>query len=110
MKKITQIASSGLVMALTAMPALAANPFQQSVVPNANGVLDLIKKLTDWFAAIIAAIAVVMILYAAFLFITAGGNEDSRGKAKNVLIWGIIGIAVAFLAYGIVGLVRSFLQ
>lgn len=47
---------------------------------------------------VILILAIAMILWSGFLFLTAGGNEDTLKKAKSVLIYALIGIAVAFLA------------
>ncbi|MEK7120048.1 MAG: hypothetical protein AAB824_00715 [Patescibacteria group bacterium] len=91
---------------LVAMPALATDPPQVSL--SAQGILDLVVNLTQWFALLVFALAVVFILYAAFLFITAGGAEETVKKAKDVLMYGVIGIIVALIAYGSVPLIRSF--
>ncbi len=47
---------------------------------------------------VIGTLAVLSILYAAFLFLTGGGNEETQKKAKTFLLYGIIGIAVALFA------------
>jgi len=72
-------------------------------------VVQILNNIRDWFSAIVAVIAVIMMLYAAFLFITSGGDSDRLGTAKKTLTWAIVGIFIAFLAYGIVSLVGSFL-
>jgi len=93
---------------LVAVPALADVPPQISL--DAQGILDLVVSLTAWFAFIVFALAVVFILYAAFLFITAGGNDETIKKAKDVLLYGVIGIIVALIAYGVVPLIKSFFE
>ncbi len=91
---------------LGAVPVLADTPPQVSI--SAQGILDLVVSLTEWFALLVFALAVIFILYAAFLFITAGGNDEQIKKAKGALLYGIIGVVVALLAYGAVPLIRSF--
>jgi len=74
-----------------------------------NWILTFITNTTSWFRLIISALAILVILYAAFLFLTAGGNEEKVGSAKQTLIYGLIGIGVALVAYGIEVFVESFL-
>ena len=39
-------------------------------------------------------IAVLFLVYAGFLFVTARGSEEQLKKAKGILLWTIVGIAV----------------
>lgn len=73
-----------------------------------TGIFDLIRKLVNWFAAFIGIVAVVMLLYAGVLFMT--GTDENITKAKNVIIYGIVGVAVAAMSWGIANLVNSLLQ
>ncbi|KKU49534.1 MAG: hypothetical protein UX72_C0052G0007 [Parcubacteria group bacterium GW2011_GWA2_47_10] len=43
-------------------------------------------------------LAFLSILYSAFLFLTSGGSEDKVKSARQALLWGLIGIAVALFA------------
>ena len=55
-------------------------------------------NLIQVFGSIILVIALVVVLYAAFLFITAGGNEETTKKARTLLVYALVGLAVALLA------------
>jgi len=44
------------------------------------------------------------------MYITSSGDPTKIENAKKTLVWAIVGIVVAFLAYGIVNLVASFLS
>ena len=74
-----------------------------------EGVIAWLYTLSGTAFQIISAIATLAILYSVFLFITAGGEPQTVTKAKQVLIWGLIGIAVSVLANSVPALVRSFL-
>ncbi len=39
-------------------------------------------------------VAVLMIMYAGFLYVTAGGDEGQIKKAHNALLWAVIGAAI----------------
>jgi len=110
MKKTLKVAATSFSLLLLAAPVLAVeNPFQTPAAQSASGLFNILQSIRDWVSGIIAIIAVIMILYAAFLFITGGSSEETRGKAKTTLLYGIIGIVVAFFAYGIVNLIGSFI-
>jgi hypothetical protein len=50
---------------------------------------------------LIGIVFLVLMLYAGFLWMTAGGNEESVAKAKNIIKASIIGLAIIFAAYSI---------
>ncbi len=65
--------------------------------------------VVSYILGIILIIAVAMIIYGGFLYITAGANEDNTKKAKTTLLYGVIGVIVAALSYAIVSFATSFL-
>ncbi len=69
----------------------------------------LIVKITDWMYTIFLALAVIMIIYAAFVYLTSGGGENVA-KAHKMLLYAVVAIAVAMLAKGVVKVVESLLQ
>jgi len=48
-------------------------------------------------------------LYAGFLFITARGEPAQLQTAKKILLYAIIGIAVAILAFSIITISKAIL-
>lgn len=113
MQKYIKIVSGLALSALSflvSLPVLAVAQLNVSrdinVFEKTTSLLELVK---NWFTGIVAIVAVIMILYAAFLFVTAGGEEEKLGKAKSYLMYGIVGVAVALLAYGIISIVSTTL-
>lgn len=100
-KILAAIALSAVVL----MPGLASA--QTTTIVNFCSILSLVNTVLQWFGILVFLIAIAAILYAAFLFLTAGGNEESLSTAKKVLIYGIIGIAVALLATNAVAIVQA---
>lgn len=47
-------------------------------------------------------LAVIVVIYAGFLILTAAGDEEKVKKAKNIIIFAIIGLVVIYLAGAIV--------
>ncbi|MFH1392372.1 MAG: hypothetical protein ABIG90_01665 [bacterium] len=69
----------------------------------------LIASITNWLINIGLAIAVLMLIYGALVFITAGGVETRVTQGKKILTWSVIGLATLLLAKGVEFVIRSFL-
>lgn len=81
-------------------------PGDTVLASGANGVIDLIRTITNWMFTILLVLAVVFILLAAFKYLTSGGGEEVA-VAHKMLIYAAVAIAVAFLAKGIVFVVAE---
>lgn len=64
--------------------------------------IDKVETIVDWFFVVVLTIAVVMIMIGAFQFLIAGGDPGKVGKARDYLLYALIGIAVAFFAKGFI--------
>ena len=96
-----------LPLAANAQIQEAAEGFEDNL--SRNRIRDILQSVAEWFLILFAVIAVVMTIWSAFLFLTAGDNEDTLKKAKRTLIYAIIGIVIAFIAFSIVTFTLSFL-
>ena len=89
------------------LPQIEKAPEGLTLQQSESKALGLIKTVANTIGIVLMGLSVLMVLYAAFLFITGGGNEDKIGTARKVLIFALIGVAVALLAYAIPTLVSS---
>lgn len=70
-----------------------------------GGNLDLSNiaaKIVNIFSVIVGIVAVIMIIFGGFRYITSGGDSNRVGGAKNTLIYAIIGLIIVALAQVIV--------
>lgn len=72
------------------------------------GAQKLVINFTNFIAAFIGVGAFGMFFYAGWLYVTSAGNEEQTGKAKKVMISAIIGIVIAFAAFGTVATFTNF--
>ena len=83
-------------------------------IPNPLGetsdVNTLIGKILDFLIKIALVLTPIIVVYAGFLYITAGGNEEKIKRANKVLIWALIGLAIALIAKGVPALIKEFLE
>ncbi|MFC1702904.1 pilin [Patescibacteria group bacterium] len=70
-----------------------------------------ISRIINAFLGLLGLVAVMIILYAGFTWMTAGGNEEKIAKAKKLLINGFIGIVIIMTSYALVSfLFKSILD
>jgi hypothetical protein len=63
---------------------------------------DIIRTVLIFLSAIVGTVAVVMLIVGGFRYITSGGNSEAVGKAKNTIIYALIGLVIVALAQIIV--------
>ncbi len=66
-------------------------------------VVSIIRMLMG----LLGVLAVVIMIYAGFTWMTAGGNEEKVGKAKKLLFYCAIGLAVILSAYAITSFILN---
>lgn len=69
----------------------------------------LIKDIINVLLFVIGAIAVVMIIWGGITFTISAGNAASVKRAKDTIMYAVVGLVVAFLAYAIVNWVIEIL-
>jgi len=86
--------------------ALPAKGLAQNNWENLN-VETTLTSIVNWLVTISFIIAALFIVLAAFTFITAGGDPEKINTARNQVLYALIGVAVALLAWGLVALIKS---
>ncbi len=61
----------------------------------------IIGRIIKTFLGLLGIVVVVLIIYAGFLWMTAGGEEEKIGKAKKILLNSVIGLAIILSSYSI---------
>ena len=64
-----------------------------------------IKTAVNTLLYVVGIAAVIVLIIGGLRFITAGGNPQSVNSAKDSILYAVIGIVVAILAYAIVNFV-----
>ncbi len=72
-----------------------------------NGFTQTITKIVSILLFIIGIIAVVAMVIGGVMYATSGGNSEQIKKAKDTILYAIIGIIVAVMAYAIVGFITQ---
>lgn len=78
-----------------------------SNVSATSSIDSIAKTVVMYFSIIVGVIAVIMIIYAGFRYITSGGESGSVSGAKNALIYALVGLVIVALAQFIVHFVLN---
>ena len=74
---------------------------------NLFGTNGVFIQITNILLFVIGAIAVVMLIIGGIRYVVSQGDQNAVTSAKNTILYAIIGIVVAFLAYAAVNFVTS---
>lgn len=105
MKNVLYGATSA-VMALA--PALASaqgwNPNNGTAGSNLSDrtIGSLLNVILNYTLALVGILGVIGFVISGILYLTAAGDEDQAGKAKNVMMYSIIGVIVALIGWIVV--------
>ena len=71
--------------------------------------MDTVIKLINWFSWFIGILSVAVGLYAGFTYMTGRGEPQKVATASKMIVYAVIGIAVAVIAFSIITIVKGFL-
>jgi len=81
----------------------------QVPIHSISDILKIFCNAAWWFLTFVFLVATLAILWAAFKYITAGGEEKNVTEAKQILVYAVIGIVVALIAFSVIDVVYTFM-
>lgn len=70
-----------------------------------KGIGDIITRVVNIMLFILGSIAVIMIIFSGFRFVTSAGDPAVTKSARNTILFAVVGLVVAIFAYAIVNFV-----
>lgn len=115
MKKLTKhLLSLALLMSLVAVPAvtlassgnlnlndLGVGEIDNTLDLGRRSPIETVTRLINTAMMFLGIIAVGIILFAGFKWMTAGGSEEKTGEATKLMTSGVIGLVIILSAWGI---------
>jgi glucose uptake protein GlcU len=104
---------------LGAPAALGANAIDQgagdaqpsgtpsSLFTSSPGSKSVFSQISDVLIYIVGAVAVIMLIVGGFRYVISQGSSEQVKQAKDTILYAIIGIVVAILAYAVVHFVAN---
>ncbi|MBT4856644.1 hypothetical protein HON52_00450 [Candidatus Uhrbacteria bacterium] len=71
---------------------------------------ETIGILVSVLVSVLGIVLLMLVIYAGFLWMTAGGNTDQVGKAKTIMINSVVGLIILLAAYSITNFVITALS
>lgn len=104
-----------MVMTLGFSPLVSAEPLSTQSGANAakgaeqptnlTGATGVFSTVTNVLLFVIGAVAVIMIIIGGLRYITSGGDSSNVTAAKNTILYALVGVIVAILAFAAVNFV-----
>jgi hypothetical protein len=70
---------------------------------------SIFRRVTNVLLFLVGAISVIMLIIGGIRYVISGGDQAQVTSAKNTILYAIVGIVVAFLAYAAVNFVTQAL-
>ena len=70
---------------------------------------EVIEGIIDFIFWAAVAIAPLMIIITGAYFLTSGGNPEKVRKAKDIILWTVVGLTIVLLAKGIISVVKQII-
>ena len=105
------LAGNAVIASVAVGRALAATDTIEGGAQTAQGntsdipLTTQIANITNTMLFAIGVVAVIMLIVGGFRYIFSGGNSQSVNAAKDTILYAVIGIVVAILAYAIVNFI-----
>ena len=65
----------------------------------------LTAKIIKIVLGLVGVVALILFIYAGFMWMTAQGKSDQIKKARDTMVWAVLGLIVVFSSYVIVSFV-----
>ena len=110
MKKTLPVATAGIItLALLILPQIV---FASSLMEETFGgifgegdLVDIITSIIQVLLGFLGILAVLLILWGGFIWMTAAGDDAKTDKAKKLIYSAVIGIIIIFSSYAIANFV-----
>ena len=108
MKKILKNVS---ILGITLLPNIVlAQGLVAPTTPSGLSSVSLDVTINNIITAVLGLVGVIalgVILYGGFRWMTAAGNEEAVGEAKKIITAGVIGLIIVIVAWAVVSFVIS---
>lgn len=67
-----------------------------------TGLRGIVLTIVNFFLTFLGLLAVVMVIYGGFLYVSSAGNEENVNKAKKILLYAVVGVVVIIVSFALV--------
>jgi hypothetical protein len=115
--KLSAVTSVVFILSSLSVPVYGLSPIQlgakaaqgSSQPANLFGVAGVFVSISNAMLFVVGALSVVMLIVGGLRYVVSGGNASAVTSAKNTVLYAIIGLIVALLAYSAINFVLAAL-
>lgn len=112
---VAGILASLMIMAGSVMPVYAQGFISPQDNPTAistatggqTSARQLVLQIINFVLGFLGLIAVIMVIYGGFLYVSAAGNQEKIEQGKKIIMYTIAGIIVILLSFAIINTVLT---
>lgn len=112
-KKVLLSLAIALILAASPALSLAENhdiaDAPTTVFDTTSEFFDTLGGIFNLLVGVFVAAAAFFLFYGGVVYLTSKGSEEKVAQAKNILIYAVVGLIVALLAWSIPKAVESFI-
>ena len=91
-------------------PRFSAPVTGNAPITSVNDAVGILVSVIDLAQVVFWITAAGFGLYGAYLYLFSQGSKESIGKAKNMMIYTVVAIILAIVAYGLPSIVINFIR
>jgi Type IV secretion system pilin len=96
--------------ALASVDSGAGDARASSAPKDLFGPTGIFHTIANVLIYIVGAVAVIMLILGGFRYVTSQGDAGAVKQAKDTILYGIIGVVVAILAFAIVSFIATSIK
>jgi len=110
MKKIIlNLIAASFIFTVLVVPVLTLGITPQGPSENIN-IPGVFETIVNWAFYFLLVISAFFLIIAGFYFVTAQGDPEQIKKARNMVLYALIGLAVAVLSRAIVSWLQGIIE
>lgn len=90
------------------LPPVGAIPDPEATGVAGGSLLEYIQNIINWGLGLVGIIVFLLIIYAGFMYLTAGGSQDQTKSAISILKTTVIGSVILFFAFVLTNAIIGF--
>lgn len=108
--KIALISSAFLLLSASAAFAQWSTSNYSGYGLPASSIYNIILNIMRWLLAIFGFVAIIGFVISGVMYLTSAGDDDQQEKAKNQMMWSIIGVIVGLVGFVVLYAVTTMLS
>ena len=104
---LSMVSSNASAQVSSGINAATTDEMKNKQIDGSNGVIRTVSNILIW---VVGIVAVIMIVWSGFKYITTAGDASKVASAKSSLTYAIVGLTIAILSYSIVNFIMERLD